>query len=319
MQHRRENNILYHYFREKFILPVRMWFYYYTRRLLIIFILAMVANLVFSYFFYTPKMYALRKENNDLVDNYGMLSQKIEQATAELAEIRNRDRNVYRSVFAIDTFTMEGIWQPYPDSKYAHARYGRFAQLMSGNAAQLDALGRQLYAQSLSFDQIELLAMDKDMMAECIPAIFPIDQRRMTNRMGAFGGRYHPVKGYYHLHTGVDIPARQGTPIYATATGTVREADWGSGYGKQVLIDHGFGYRTRYAHLSKISVRPGQVVKRGEIIGEMGATGVTTGTHLHYEVFFRGKHVNPVSYFSRDMSSEEYRNIIANARETTYE
>lgn len=320
MENQQETRLLYHYIREKFVLPVRLWLYRYTRRLLIIFILALIANFLFSYFFYTPKMYALRQQNNELVMKYEILNDKIAHSTEKLAEINHRDKAVYRSVFSVDTLDIKGVWTPYPDSKYEDAVYARYTPLMQSSWYQLDALARQIYAQSISLDQIEDLALNKDMMAECMPATWPIDKRQLRGDIGAFGRRRHPFGGHWSDHEGIDLAGPYGAPIYSTAMGTVIQPEAGGfGYGNQVLINHGFGYKTRYAHMSRISVRPGQVVKRGEKIGEMGSTGTSTGTHLHYEVLYRGIPVNPINYFSRDMDEKEFKEIIARAKETTYE
>lgn len=319
MEINQDRHILYHYFRENYILPVRLWIYRYTRRLLVIFILALLANFMFSYFFYTPKMWALRQKNIDAVMKYNLLNSKIAEDIAKLAEIRNRDQVVYRSIFSIDTLNISGVWNPYPDSKYREATYARYTPLMVSAWHELDALTRQIYAQSLSFDQIELLALDKDMMAECIPAIWPIDKRKLRGSIGAFGGRKDPFTKAWSGHSGIDLAAPHATPIYATATGTIAPNDNGHGYGIQIIINHGFGYKTRYAHLSRIAALPGQVVKRGEVIGYMGSTGRSTGTHLHYEVIYRGKPMNPLNYFSRDMNDKEFKEIIARAKETIYE
>lgn len=316
---RQEQHIAYYYFREKFVLPVRLWLYRYTRLLLIIFILALIANFMFSYFFYTPKMWALRQQNNDIVMKYELLKDKIAADTRKLNEIRTRDAAVYHSIFSIDTLNIKGVWSPYPETKYKDAQYARYTPLMQSSWSELDGLTRLLYAQSVSFDQIEKLAVDKDMMAECIPAIWPIDKRKLRGSIGAFGGRIDPVYGGWGGHKGIDLAAPHGTPIYATAMGTVMQDDNGRGYGIQIMINHGFGYKTRYAHLSGKSVKPGDVVKRGQIIGYMGSTGKSTGTHLHYEVIYRNNPVNPIGYFSKNMTQEEFKEIIDRAKETIYE
>ena len=146
------------------------------------------------------------------------------------------------------------------------------------------------------------------------------DRRNLRGHIGAFGSRVHPISGRISGHQGIDLGGRTGNPVYATGDGTVAFNNEGvRGYGLQVLIDHGFGYKTRYAHLSKILVSPGQKVKRGELIGEVGSTGRSTGPHLHYEVIYRGQHVDPINYFSRDMTEAEFEKIIESARATTYE
>lgn len=310
---------LYHFFRERFVLPTREWLYRVTRLALMVFILALVANFVFSYFFYTPKMHRLREQNNEAVRNYELLEQHIESSLAAVAELRERDHAVYRTIFSADTLDIAGIYTSYGPEKYSSVGYGRYAPLMTRAWYKMDALARQLYLQSLSMDEIEKLAADKDLMAEVVPAIMPIEIKRLKGHIGAYGMRNHPVIGGYRNHTGIDLGGARGTPIYATGTGLVVLPKGVSGYGLQVMIDHGFGYRTRYAHLSAIDVKVGQLVKRGEVIGRMGSTGRSSGTHLHYEVIYRNKPVDPINYISRDMSEDEFKSITESAKPTTYE
>lgn len=313
-----EQHSLYNYIREGFVLPIRLWLYRYTRRLLIIFILASIANFAFSYLFYTPKMYALRQENAEAVLRYEVLNSRIRTDLATLSEVRAREQAVYRSIFSEDTLDMPGLWQNYPQQKYEGLGYGRYAPLIQHTWMDMDALARQLYAESVSLDLIEKLAVEKDVMAECVPAIWPMDKRLLRGSIGAFGGRLDPQNRRPSRHEGIDLGGNRGTPIYATGTGVVQLPSE-RGYGYQVKISHGFGYHTRYAHLSRILVKPGQVVKRGEKIGEMGNTGYSFGTHLHYEVIYRGVPVNPINYLSRDMTAEEYKQILQRAKATTYE
>lgn len=309
----------YTFIREAWILPVRVWFYKLLRLVLVIFIVASIANLVFSYFFFTPKMYNLWKKNSELTTKYELLQDRIALASNKLNEINRRDAGVYRSIFAVDTVNIPGVYTPYADSKYDELAYGRFTGLLTDTWKQLDALGRQLYERSISFDELVALARDKDLMTESVPAIWPVNKKNIRGHIGAFGGRIHPKFGGYRMHTGIDLAGRVGEPIYATGNGFVAYPDKFEGYGKQILVDHGFGYKTRYAHLSAIYVEPGQYVRRGEKIGALGNTGRSTGPHLHYEVIYRNKAVNPINYFSRDMSAEEFEKIISSAKETTYE
>ncbi len=181
---------------------------------------------------------------------------------------------------------------------------------------------RRTYLQSRSLDQLQMFATDKEYMATAIPAIWPIDKRNLRNRIGSYGGRMHPIYKRYIKHEGIDLPAKTGDPVYATGNGIVQSTDIGfrsRGYGRQILIDHGFGYKTRYAHLSQIDVEPGQRVTRGEQIGRVGNTGGSVGSHLHYEVIYMGHTVDPINYFRRDMSATEFERIIQAAQETTYE
>ena len=299
--------------------PFRIRFYRLLRKILIGFILASVFNFVFSFFFYTPKMYRISRENSELILKYDILRDKIKAATRKIEEIKHRDQNVYRSLFAADTLSIPGIYTPYPDEKYASAAEDRFAPLMVDTWKDLDAMTRLLYLESKSLDQLQILSKDKEKMATAIPAIWPIDRRNLRGSIGALGGRNHPILHRLIMHEGIDLGARTGDPVYATGNGVITDNRVGRGYGKQILIDHGFGYKTRYAHLSKIDVIPGQQVKRGEKIGEVGSTGRSTGPHLHYEVIYMGRHVDPINYFRRDMSEEDFERIIEEAKATTYE
>lgn len=319
MENRYGHQTIYHLIREKFVLPVRIWLYRYIRRILIIFILAMIANLMFSYFFYTPKMWALRQANNDIVLKYELLNDKIAASLKSIAQIRERDNEVYRSIFSADSINMPQIWTPYNASLYNHFGADRYTPLLKNSWMQIHALERQLYGESLSLDEIEMYTLDKDAMTENIPAIWPVDKKRVRGHLGAFGTRVDPINRSIRRHNGLDFPAPVGTPIYATGNGVViaNRGEWG--FGKQVMIDHGFGYKTRYAHLNRIDVKIGQKIKRGEKIGEMGSTGKSTGSHLHYEVIHRGNPVNPINYFSRDMSDEDFKAIVEMAKNITYE
>lgn len=315
MEHKSE---LYNYARQHFVVPFRIWLYRFARRLLIIFILGLIANFFFSYFFYTPKMWRLRELNNETIAQYQALNAKIAGSISLLNQIKSRDANQYRAVFSLDTINDPLIWVDYPAEHYESIGYGRYGELMRASELSLDRLSRQLYGQSVSLDQIEELAINKDIMMEHLPTLWPMDRALMRNGLGAFGYRSDPFNRGTKMHEGVDMAAPIGTPIYATGNG-IASIPQGGGYGYQIMVDHKFGYKTRYAHLSKILVEPGQWVKRGEIIGLMGSTGRSTGSHLHYEIIHKGVPVNPINYLSHDLSSEDFREIVENARETTFE
>ena len=297
--------------------PFKRRAYRIVRKILIGFILASLVNFVFSYLFYTPKVYDLVKQNGELLIKYRMLQDKIGKSTELLEEIGERDRGIYRSLFAIDTQAVApGISS---ETRYNDYKGNRYYPEIEKTWQYLDLMANRLYYQSVSFDTLQYLARDKEKMADAIPAIWPMDKNKLRGRLGRFGGRFHPILKRYLRHTGLDMPGRKGTPIYATAEGTVVSSGYESGYGLAVVVNHGYGYKTRYAHLSKIGVKAGQKVKRGEQVGEMGSTGRSTGTHLHYEVIYRGQFMNPVNFLSRDMSDEDYRKIVESAEETTYE
>ena len=305
---------------EVMTIPFRIKFYRLLRKILIGFSLASIVNLLFSFFFYTPKMYRISRDNNELLIKYNILNDKLQAATTRLEEIRHRDNNVYRPLFGSDTTNIQGVFTPYPDSKYHHLQNDLYTPLMLTTWKELDAMTRLLYLESKSLDELEDLSKNKELMAEAIPAIWPINKRNLRGNIGAFGSRRHPITGRITGHQGIDLGGHIGDPVYATGNGRVAYDNEGSrGYGKQILINHGFGYKTRYAHLNKILVTPGQYVRRGELIGELGNTGRSTGPHLHYEVIYRGMHVDPLNYFSRDMSEEEFIKIVESAQATTFE
>lgn len=303
---------------------VRLRVYRTIRKVILGFLLVSVINVLFSYFFYTPKMYRIHRDNRELVIRYRILQERIRTAHRRLDDIRHRDNNVYRSLFGTDTLAIEGVWQPYPESKYAALADDRFARLMVPTWQQLDALARELYLESRSMDELQQLTRNKEQLASAIPAIWPIDRKALHgNHIGAFTyRRFHPVLGYTRPHKGVDFGCDRGTPVYATGDATVEIADergYNGGYGRMVLLDHEFGYKTRYAHLDKVLVAPGERVVRGQIIALTGNTGLSKGPHLHYEVIHKGTPVNPVNYFNRNMTAEEYEELMGNMRETNYE
>ena len=244
---------------EVMAIPFRIRFYRILRKVLIGFILASVVNLLFSFFFYTPKMYRIGERNNELMLKYNILNDKIRAATAKLQELRHRDNNVYRSLFAADSLNLHGIFTPYPDTKYSFLEGDMYTPEMIGTWRDLDAMTRMLYLESKSLDELEVLSKNKALMAEAIPAIWPLDRRKLRGNIGAFGTRVHPITGRVKGHQGVDLGSNIGTPVYATGDGFVAFNNEGTrGYGRQILLNHGFGYKTRYAHLSKIEVMPGQ-------------------------------------------------------------
>ena len=303
--------------------PFRLRTYRLIRKILIGFILVSIANVVFSYFFYTPKMYRILRDNRETVIKYRILQDRIRTAQRRVDEIRHRDNYVYRSLFSTDTLSIPGVWQPSPDSKYAAIAEDEYAPLMVGTWRQLDALARTIYLESVSFDELQQLSKNKEQLSAAVPAIWPIERNALhNNHIGAFNmRRMHPVLGYVRPHKGIDLGCDRGTPVYATGDAVVEIASAGGngGYGHMVLLNHEFGYKTRYAHLSKVLVQPGERVARGQIIAETGNTGISSGPHLHYEVIHKGVPVNPVNYFNRNMTSEEYEQLMENMRDTNFE
>ena len=290
------------------------------RQVLIGFIVISIVNMAISYLFYTPKMHRIAAENRELVLKYEILQDRIASMQSKVQEIRHRDHYVYRPLFSVDTTHIEGIYNPYPASKYASFANDEYAELMHSAWLALDAVTRQTYATSRSLDELQVLAKDKEQMSLAIPAIWPIDRTRLK-AFYAFGVRKkHPILKIRTMHKGVDMSTDYGVPVYATGDGVVEKVEQGKrrrGYGRQILINHKFGYKTRYAHLLKMFVKPGEKVQRGQLIGEVGSSGGSTGPHLHYEVIHLGRNVNPVNYFNRNMTSDEYRQLMENIKYNT--
>jgi len=310
--------------REVVTAPFRLRTYRLLRKILVGFILVSIANVVFSYFFYTPKIYRIHRDNRELTIKYRILRDRIRTAQRRVDEIRHRDNYVYRPLFSTDTLSIEGVWQPYPDSKYASMQGDDYEPLMTGTWRSMDALARQLYLESVSLDELQRLSKNKEQLSAAVPAIWPIDRSALhNNHIGAFNPRrLHPVLHRIVAHNGIDLGCDRGTPVYATGDATVMKAadkGFNGGYGHMVLLDHGFGYKTRYAHLSEVLVQPGERVRRGQIIARTGNTGRSTGPHLHYEVIHKGVPVNPINYFNRNMTAEEYDRLMENMRDTNFE
>jgi murein DD-endopeptidase MepM/ murein hydrolase activator NlpD len=175
----------------------------------------------------------------------------------------------------------------------------------------IDQVERKLVVQSTSFDEVIEMAWTKEERLAARPAIQPISLKDLTRFGSSFGMRFHPILKVVRLHEGIDLSARLGTPIFATADGVVLQAGYrAGGFGKKVLLDHGFGYRTLYGHCNEVLVKPGQKVKRGEVIAKVGSTGLSKAPHLHYEVHVNGRPVDPINYYSNDLSSQEYDRMI---------
>ena len=300
----------------------RLRAYRLVRNLLIGFILVAICNLLFSSLFYTPKMFRLADEKRELKLKYEILQNRIRSSQRQIEQIRHRDNHVYRPLFASDTLAIEGIYNPYDEAKYAELWGDEYSPVMVGMWQEMDQLARSLYQESLSLDELQALTEDKEKFSTAIPAIWPIDRSKMRNKIGAFGYRVHPVYRQWRFHSGVDMPGRTGDPIYATGDGVVEYVERSRaryGYGTQILIDHGYGYKTRYAHLNKLLVEPGDTITRGQLIAEMGNTGVSTSPHLHYEVIYNRSHVNPINYFDQNMSAEAYKSLMSQIQDANYE
>jgi len=270
--------------------------------------------ILYSSYFESPKELILKNEVKELEFYYDNLSAEVEKLQSQLTNMEYRDDNIYRVVLGaepIDKSIREagvGGLDRYEDIKNKNVIHEDIIVKLSES---VDNLRRKIYIESKSQDDVVDLAERKEMLFAAIPAIQPVANKQLIALASGFGLRIHPIYKVKKMHTGIDFAAAIGTPIYATADGTIDNLHVSfSGYGKMLEIDHGFGYRTRYAHMHGFAVRKGQKVKRGDLIGYVGDTGLSTAPHLHYEVFVNGVHANPVHYFFNDLNPAEYEKII---------
>lgn len=265
---------------------------------------------IIFYAFDAPTEQNLRRENSILKSQYNILNRRLDNSLKVMANIQNRDDNFYRVMMQMDPV---GYGQRFAgldnEKRYQSLQNIPDAGLVKLLTQRLDLFERQLYAQSLSFDQLrETASAQKDKLAH-VPSVIPINIKDFTMSSG-YGVRRDPIYGSSKFHAGLDFAAKTGTPVFATADGIVTEAGRQSGYGNCIDISHGYNYLTRYAHLSEVLVKPGQEVKRGEMIGKVGSTGKSTGPHLHYEVRFKGEPQNPVNYYFMDVTPEQYAEMV---------
>jgi len=258
-----------------------------------------------------PQEQVLKHENSRLRSELDVLNRRMDAALGVLDDIGQRDNNFYRVIMQADRITdaqrYAGLDRTLRYNQLSTTADNRLVENLTNKMAQLE---RMLYVQSLSFDKLKALAGSQQDRLNHIPAIQPISELALKQMASGYGYRVDPIYGTGKFHEGMDFSADIGTPVYATGDGRVAEAEWNSGYGNMVELDHGYNYRTRYAHLSKILVHAGQNVKRGDKIGLVGNTGKSTGPHLHYEVRFKGQPQNPVNYYFYDLTPEQYSEMI---------
>lgn len=274
--------------------------------------------LIFMFGFGLPTEKNLRKENSELKSQYAILEKRLDNSIKVMEDIRNRDDNFYRVMMQMDPLSSNQRLSGMDlDAKYDRLGKLNDLELLTRMNQQIDLLEHQIYSQSLSFDQLkEAAGEQKDKIAR-IPSVLPIHIGQFTMSSG-YGYRRDPVYGTAKFHSGLDFAAPTGTPVFATADAKVEVADRKPIYGNCIDLDHGFNYKTRYAHLSQILVKPGEEVKRGQLIGKVGSTGKSSGSHLHYEVLFKGEPQNPVNYYFMDLTPEEYATLIRQAENSAH-
>lgn len=260
-----------------------------------------------------PKTALLKKKNAEWCSRVEMLNRKLDESSEALTSLQMRDDDIYRSIFGMNDIPSEVRNAGFGGvNRYAHYDDVDPNGLLKKTAVRIDVLTKKTFVQSKSFDEVAQLSRRAGEMASCIPAIPPMNPDPKKYRFTSqFGYRRDPFTGRSKRHTGVDFAMKPGNPIYSTGDGVVESVKFELfGYGNQVVIDHGFGYKTRYAHLKSVGVAEGMKVKRGECIGLSGNSGRSSGPHLHYEVLYRGSHVNPANYFDLSITPEEYATMV---------
>ena len=278
--------------------------------------LALIITVLVINAYETPKTKALRRENQRLITQYELMGKELGKLENVLDELQQRDDNIYRVIFESE---------PIPSSvrkagfggvnKYSHLESMNNSELVIETARKLDIISKEAYIQSKSYDDVLNMALNKEKMLAAFPAIQPIANKDLKRTASGWGYRIHPIFKVRKMHYGMDFTAPVGTPVYATGDGVVTEVKGSkrsrSGFGLEIIIDHGYGYETLYGHLNAFNVKRKQKVKRGDIIAFVGSTGGSTAPHLHYEVHKNGKRVNPAYYYYKDLTPQEYDKMIA--------
>ncbi len=254
----------------------------------------------------------LQRENKFLNEQVKEMQKDVALMTNVLQDIEKRDNEIYRVVFNAEPFptALRELGTGGTD-EYADLKGFKNSDRVIENAKSIKALEKRIYAQSISFDEVMKLAMEKEQMLASIPAIQPVSNVDLTRIASGYGWRVDPIYKTQKMHWGLDFTADMGTNVYSTGNGVVKDIEqkkWG--YGNCIIIDHGFGYTSRYAHLSAFNVKKGDKVVRGQIIGNVGSTGKSTAPHLHYEIEKNGKKIDPIHFFHSDLTAEEYERML---------
>lgn len=279
-----------------------------------------IVSLAFS-FIDSPKEKVLKRELDQALAKYDQLNDEMDRMATVLESLQERDANVHRRMFGMDPID-RSIWQSGVGgrNKYKDLEiYEHSGATMTETSKRIDRLKRQLALQSFSLDTIVNQIQNREKMYASIPSIKPVREdklKRDITLLSGFGMRIHPIHRVRKMHAGIDFTAPSGTPIYATGDGkVVRVRHDNRGYGLHVVIDHGYGYQTLYAHMSKVLVKQGMKINKGEEIGKVGSTGTSTAPHLHYEVHLKGRPVNPIDYCMDGLSPQEYMQLVDLASE----
>ena len=266
---------------------------------------------VFQFFLDTPQEKMLKRENSQLLLQIKSANLSLDKIKKNLNELKERDQNIYKALLGSEPISDE-MWEAGigGTDKYEKLLNFKDADILIETNKKLDKLQKQINIQKKSYNDVINLALDKEKKLKSIPAIMPIYNKNFDRLATGWGMRIHPIYKIPKFHYGIDFTAPEGTEIYATGDGVIAEVRISQTYGKVVTINHGYGIKTLYAHMSKFNVKVGQKVLRGTVIGYVGNTGQSAGDHVHYEVMVNGNKVNPINYFFNDISPEEYDKMI---------
>ncbi|MFT5146173.1 MAG: murein DD-endopeptidase MepM/ murein hydrolase activator NlpD [Polaribacter sp.] len=275
--------------------------------ILAVLLTAFIGFIIFSQFIMSPNERAINRENENLQLNLDLFSKRIAESSAVLNQLQERDNHIYRMYFEANPIPNEQRKAGFGGvNRYKSLEGYDNSKMIKQLTKDIDILSKQLVIQSKSLDEIVILAKEKEEMLAAIPAILPVKLVDLTRMASGYKWRMHPILKIRKFHKGMDFTAPKGTPIYASGNGKVIRSSRSATYGKVVYIDHGYGYRTIYAHMSKIKAKRGQNVKRGDLIGYVGNTGRSVSAHLHYEVHKNGKALNPINFYYGDLTPEEF-------------
>jgi murein DD-endopeptidase MepM/ murein hydrolase activator NlpD len=268
---------------------------------------AFIGFIIFSQFLMSPNERAINRENENLKLNLDLFSKRIAESSAVLNQLQERDNNIYRMYFEANPIPNEQRKAGFGGvNRYKSLDGYDNSKMIKQLTKDIDILSKQLVIQSKSLDEIVILAKEKEKMLAAIPAILPVKLVDLTRMASGYKWRMHPILKIRKFHKGMDFTAPTGTPIYASGNGKVIRSSRSATYGRVVYINHGYGYTTIYAHMSKIKAKRGQNVKRGDLIGYVGNTGRSVSAHLHYEVRKNGKALNPINFYYGDLTPAQF-------------
>ena len=274
---------------------------------LAVLLIAFIGFIIFSQFLMSPNERAINRENENLQLNLDLFSKRIAESSAILNQLQERDNNIYRMYFEANPIPNEQRKAGFGGvNRYKSLEGYDNSKMIKQLTKDIDILSKQLVIQSKSLDEIVILAKEKEKMLAAIPAILPVKLVDLTRMASGYKWRMHPILKIRKFHKGMDFTAPTGTPIYASGNGKVIRSSRSATYGRVVYINHGYGYTTIYAHMSKIKAKRGQNVKRGDLIGYVGNTGRSVSAHLHYEVRKNGKALNPINFYYGDLTPAQF-------------